>query len=98
VHVEFINHEQCVGLKRGGTLVVVRPEVELEVLAGDIPEQIVVDLAGRKIGEVIHIEDITLPEGAKPTIERNFVIANLAAPKGLGGGDDEEEAAEATEE
>ena len=95
VHVEFINHDKCVALKRGGTLVVVRPEVELEVLAGDIPEQIVVDLEGRKIGDVIHIGDIELPAGAKPTIERNFVIANLAAPKGLGGGDDEaEEAAE----
>ncbi|KFE36619.1 50S ribosomal protein L25/general stress protein Ctc [Thioclava atlantica] len=101
VHVEFINHEQAPGLKRGGTLVVVRPEVELNVLAGEIPEQIVVDLAGKQIGDTIHISDVTLPTGAKPTIERDFVIANVAPPKGFGGGSsDEEEGAEeeATEE
>jgi large subunit ribosomal protein L25 len=62
---------------------VVRPEVELEVTAGDIPDHITVDLTGRKIGDVIHIGDVTLPEGVKPTIARNFVIANIAAPSGL---------------
>ena len=83
IHVDFINHEASPGLKRGGTLTVVRSEVELEVLAGDIPDHVTVDLTGRKIGDVIHIEDITLPKGAKPTIARNFVVANVAAPAGF---------------
>jgi large subunit ribosomal protein L25 len=83
VHVTFINHEASPGLKRGGTLTVVRPEVELEVTAGDIPDHITVDLTGRKIGDVIHINDVVLPAGARPTIDRNFVIANVAAPSGL---------------
>jgi large subunit ribosomal protein L25 len=83
IHVTFINHEASPGLKRGGTLTVVRPEVELEVLAGDIPDHITVDLTGRQIGDVIHIGDVTLPDGTKPTIDRNFVIANVAAPAGL---------------
>ena len=90
INVEFINHGQAPGLKRGGTLTVVRPEVELNVVAGDIPEKVVVDLAGKQIGDVIHINDIALPEGAKPTIARNFVIANLAAPKGLAAADEDE--------
>lgn len=83
IHVTFINHEESPGLKRGGTLTVVRPEVELEVLAGDIPDHITVDLTGKAIGDVIHINDAILPEGAKPTTTRNFVIANVAAPAGL---------------
>ena len=83
IHVTFINHEASPGLKRGGTLTVVRPEVELEVLAGDIPDHITVDLTGKVIGDVIHINDAILPEGAKPTTARNFVIANLSAPAGL---------------
>jgi large subunit ribosomal protein L25 len=96
IHVEFINHDKAPGLKRGGTLVVVRPDVELNVVAGDIPEKLVVDLSGRQIGDTIHINDIELPAGAKATIQRNFVIANLAAPSGLRsadaeGGDDESE-------
>lgn len=83
IHVEFVNHEASPGLKRGGTLTVVRPEVELEVTAGDIPDHITVDLTGKKIGDVIHIDDVQLPAGVKPTIARNFVIANVAAPSGL---------------
>ena len=83
IHVTFINQEACPGLKRGGTLTVVRSEVELEVTAGDIPDHITVDLTGKVIGDVIHIDDVVLPAGAKPTINRNFVIANVAAPAGL---------------
>ena len=83
IHVEFINADTCPGLKRGGTLVTVRPEVELVVTAGDIPESIVVDLADYQIGDTIHIQDVKLPAGAKPTTERNFVIANIAAPSAL---------------
>ena len=83
IHVTFENHDAAPGIKRGGTLTVVRAEVELEVLAGDIPDHITVDLTGKQIGDVIHIEDVTLPAGAKPTIARNFVIAKIDAPSGL---------------
>jgi len=97
IPVEFINHEEAPGLKRGGVLTVVRPEVELMVTAGDIPDHVTVDLAGRVIGDVIHISDVDLPEGAKPTIDRDFVIANLSAPSGLVSSDNAD-AAEAEEE
>ncbi|WIV50373.1 50S ribosomal protein L25/general stress protein Ctc [Marivivens sp. LCG002] len=94
VHVDFINDKASPGIKKGGVLTVVRAEVELNVLAGDIPESIVVDLTGRDIGDVIHISDVTLPEGVKPTIERDFVIANISAPSGLRSSDNEEEGEE----
>ena len=83
IHVDFVNHEASPGLKRGGTLTVIRHEVELEVTAGDIPDHITVDLTGKQIGDVIHINDIELPAGVKPTVERNFAVANIAAPSGL---------------
>ena len=83
IHVTFENHDAAPGIKRGGTLTVVRAEVELEVLAGDIPDHITVDLTGKQIGDVIHINDVALPAGAQPTIARNFVIAKIDAPTGL---------------
>ena len=92
IHVNFDNHDTCPGIKRGGTLVVVRPEVELEVTAADIPDHLTVDLSGHDIGDVIHINDITLPAGATPTIKRNFVIANIAAPSSLRSSDDSDNA------
>ena len=98
IHVDFINEETAPGLKKGGVLTVVRQEVELEVLAGDIPDHITVDLADKQIGDVIHISDVTLPDGAKPTIDRDFVIANISAPRGLRADDAEEGEEEAAEE
>lgn len=92
IHVEFINEEEAVGIKKGGVLTVVRPEVELTVTAGDIPEKIVVDLADCDIGDTITISSVDLPAGAKPTIDRDFVIANISAPSGLKASDDEDEA------
>ncbi len=97
IPVNFINHEAAPGIKRGGVLTVVRAEVELSVIAGDIPEGITVDLTGRGIGDVIHISDVTLPKGVKPTIDRDFVIANITAPSGLVSADNEA-AAEGEEE
>lgn len=93
IPVEFINREKSPGLKRGGVLTVVRQEVELVVTAGDIPEKLVVDLSGLAVGAHIHISDITLPAGTKPTItDRDFVVANIQAPSGLKSADGEEEA------
>ncbi len=90
IHVDFVNADKAPGLKRGGTLTVIRHEVELEVQAGDIPDHITVDLEGRQIGDVIHIEDVTLPKGVKPTVARNFAVANIAAPSGLAASAEEE--------
>ncbi|PZQ51555.1 MAG: 50S ribosomal protein L25 [Rhodovulum sulfidophilum] len=91
VPVEFINAEKSPGIKRGGVLTVVRQEVELVVTAGNIPEKLTVDLTGLAINAHIHISDVTLPAGVKPTItDRDFVIANIQAPSGLRSADNEE--------
>lgn len=94
IHVNFDNPQLSPGIKRGGVLTVVRNEVELNVLAGEIPDHITVDLTGKEVGDVIHIADVVLPEGCVPTIDRNFVIANISAPSGLRSSDNEDAAAE----
>ena len=45
IPVEVIGEEDCPGLKKGGVLTMVRPEVELMVTAGDIPDHITIDIA-----------------------------------------------------
>ena len=94
IPVEFINDEEAPGLKKGGVLNAVRPEVELVVTAGDIPEKLTVDLTGLDIGDTVTITNITLPAGTKPTIDRDFVIANISAPSGLKASEDEDEGEE----
>ena len=99
IPVEFLNQDTCPGVKAGGVLTVVRNDVELEVLAGDIPESITVDLAEVQIGDTISISDVTLPEGATPAItDRDFVIANVTAPRALLADDEDENEAVAADE
>lgn len=101
VHVTFINEEQSPGLKRGGTLNIVRHTVEVSAPANAIPEEIVVDLAGTDIGDSIHISSVSLPQGVTPTVtDRDFTIATVVAPSGLRSADAEggEETGEAAAE
>lgn len=81
VPVRFINEDEAPGLKAGGVLNVVRHDLELVVDASKIPDDIVIDLAGREIGDSIHISAVDLPKGAESAItDRDFTIATIAAP------------------
>ena len=91
IAVDAVGQDNCPGIKQGGLLVMVRPEVELIVTADDIPESITIDVEGLEIGDTVTISSVTLPEGTKPTIDRDFVIANISAPSGLASVADEEE-------
>ena len=96
IGVEFINEDKCPGLRIGGNLNVVRHEVELNCPANDIPEKIVIDLEGIKVGDSIHISAIELPEGVTPTItDRDFTVATLQSPGGGVKNEDEDDDAEA---
>ncbi|UYO01028.1 MAG: 50S ribosomal protein L25/general stress protein Ctc [Devosia sp.] len=105
VHVSFINEEKSPGLKRGGTLNIVRHTVEVIAPASKIPEAITVDLTGLDIGDSVHISAVTLPKGVTAAItDRDFTIATVVAPSGLksaeaaeGGADDAEDEAEEKE-
>lgn len=98
IPVEFVNEEEAPGIKKGGVLTVVRNEVELLVTAGDIPEKLVVDMTGLDVGDTINISSVDLPAGAKPTIDRDFVVANISAPSGLRSSENEADDEEAGEE
>jgi len=92
IHVEFEGEEECKALRKGGVLTIVRPEVELMVTAGDIPEKITVDLTKMEnIGDTLTISMIDLPAGSKPTIDRDFVICNISAPSALRSQEDDED-------
>ena len=80
IPVKFINHPESPGLKRGGVLNIVRRKVELKCPGENIPDDITVDLAGTDIGTSIKISSVKLAENVIPTIDRDFVIATVAAP------------------
>jgi large subunit ribosomal protein L25 len=80
IPVKFINHPDSPGLKRGGVLNIVRRKVELKCPGESIPDDITVDLAGTEIGTSIKISSVKLSDNIIPTIDRDFVIATVAAP------------------
>ncbi len=98
INVEVEGEEESPGLKKGGTMTLVRPEVELVVTAADIPESIVIDVSSLEIGDSLTISDVKLPEGSKPVIDRDFVIAQISAPSALKSSDDEDEDETAADE
>lgn len=84
VPVSFINEDACPALKEGAVLEVVRHEIEVTAPAGDVPDQIEVDLSGFGTADSIHISHVTLPQGIEPTItDRDFTIATITAPSGM---------------
>ena len=95
VPVHFKNHDISVGLKKGGTLEVIRHVVELACPADKIPEELVIDLASHDIGDVIRISEVKLPEGVRPAQDRDFVIANLKASAASQSGEGDPTTAEA---
>jgi ribosomal protein bL25 (Ctc-form) len=55
VMVPIITNGQSVGVENGGMLNIVRREIELLCLPGDIPEAIEIDITDLDIGDSIHI-------------------------------------------
>jgi large subunit ribosomal protein L25 len=98
VPVNFKNHSDSPGLKRGAVLNIVRRKVELKCPGENIPNEILIDLTGTEIGTSIKISFVKLPENVFPIItDRDFVIATVAAPTVMKEPEKPTEAAEGTE-
>lgn len=86
---------KAAGEKMGGSLQVIRHELEVSCLPTDIPTAIEIDVNALQIGDVVHVEDLTLPEGIEVPHEVNFTVLTLTGRKA---GEEEAAAAEGEEE
>ncbi|RMH62891.1 MAG: 50S ribosomal protein L25/general stress protein Ctc [Zetaproteobacteria bacterium] len=91
VPVHAVNYEKCPGVVAGGTLEVIRHTLEVESRADSIPEAIEVDCSALDLGDSIHIDDITLPEGCVVHHDVNFTVITIATPSALKGAGEESE-------
>ena len=98
VQVHFKNQDVSPGLKRGGALNIAFHEIEVVVAADHIPEEIVVDLTGKNIGDSIHISDLKLPKGVKPTADGAVVVATVTGSSAQASEDAAADAAVAEEQ
>jgi len=65
------------GEKEGGTLQLVRHELELFCLPTDIPPSIEINVEELEVGDVVHIDEVTLPEGVESKHDVNFTVLTV---------------------
>ncbi len=64
IPLHFINEEECIGVKdQKGLITHHIIEVDVTCLPKDLPEFIPVDVASLKLGDILHLSDLKLPEG-----------------------------------
>lgn len=98
VSVNFSGDDVSPGIKRGGTLNVVRYAIEVKCPAGAIPDSIEIDISDMEIGDSLHISDVTLPDGVVPSIDdRDFTIATIVSSRASTEDEAESEDEEAVE-
>lgn len=84
IPVVFVDEADSPGLVKGGVLNVVRHELELVCEADKIPGEIAISVAGKDVGDSLHISEVNLPAGSESAItDRDYTIATLVAPSAL---------------
>ena len=95
VPIHFLNEENSIGVKtQGGMVQHQTTDIEIQCLPSVIPEYISIDMQDVEMGQIIHLSDVTLPEGVVSVAlalgeDHDLAIASIVAPKG--GSDEEEE-------
>lgn len=67
-------HALPAGASAGGLLEQNLHEIEVESLPQDLPEEIIVDVSGMNLGDIIHVGDIAMPEGVTAVTHADIVI------------------------
>jgi len=81
VNVPVVARGEPVGVKQeGGSLEHILWEVEVECLPTEIPKEIEVDVSQLKIGDSIHIKDITFPSQIKVLNAPEAIVFSVSAP------------------
>jgi len=82
------------GEKIGGSLQVIRHELEVVCLPSDLPTAIEINVEALKIGDVVHVEDISAPKGVEIPHEVNFTVITVTGRKAEEAGAEGEAGAE----
>jgi len=81
VGVPLVSKGEPVGVKQeGGSLEHILWQVEIECLPTDIPKNIEVDVSQLKIGDSVHIKEISFPPKVKVLSDPEAVVFSVAAP------------------
>lgn len=81
VMVPVVIKGHSVGVEEGGMLNIVRRELEVFCLPGDIPESFEIDITGLAIGDSIHLADVPMGENVEVDTDVNYTVVTVLSPK-----------------
>ncbi len=81
VNVPVVTIGKCKGVEEGGTLQVIRRELEVFCLPNEIPDNITIDVTDLGIGDSVHVEDIPTTGAVEIPHDVNFTILSLTSPE-----------------
>jgi large subunit ribosomal protein L25 len=81
VMVPVVTTGKSVGVEEGGLLNIVRRELEVFCLPGDIPESIEIDISELGMGDSIHLEDVPLEENVEVSTDVNYTVVTVLSLK-----------------
>src|SRR5581483_4413757 len=79
LHVE--RADASPGVKRGGTVNIVTHTIDIECSVDNIPQYVEVDISSLEIGHSLHLDEVTLPPGAKP-LRKDLTLVTIVPPSG----------------
>jgi len=94
VKVPVVAKGKSQGVELGGILQIIRRELEIFCLPGEIPDAIELDVTDLDIGDSIHVKEIPLQGDIEIPADVDFTVITILAPKA----EVEEEAEEGEEE
>ena len=74
---------QPIGVVSGGVLEHQLRELEVECLALDVPEKILVDVSGLQINDTVHVSELAIPEGITVLSDPDRPVASVIVPRAL---------------
>ncbi len=78
------------GSRQGGLLEQLLFSVTVEAMPGNIPNELVIDVSTLELGDQIHVSDLKVAAGVEIQQEPEALVAQVAIPRGLDEGEDEE--------
>ncbi|HWM84976.1 MAG TPA: 50S ribosomal protein L25 [Kofleriaceae bacterium] len=81
VEVPLVLVGKAVGTVDGGQIHVERHALPIRCRPADIPTRFELDITPLKIGDALHVSDVTMPEGVQAAVPGDFTLVTCVAPK-----------------
>ena len=95
VTVPLVFRGEAAGVKDGGVLQIHLHELEIECPADEVLEELRVEVSHVEVGQIMHVNELTVPEGVTVVTDAGTAVVGCRMPKGSS--EDEAEPTEAVE-